>query len=58
MPLFAAALVAARRRRTGQIPVRISDPPLWVMLGEDITAGARTLIQVVIERARRVRDRR
>ena len=39
MPLFAAAVVAARRGRTATIPVRVSTPPLWwLLIDEAVTA--------------------
>jgi hypothetical protein len=44
MPLFAAALVVARRnRRTTTMPVPVNAPPLWWLLADEIAHAARRL---------------
>jgi len=41
MPLFVAALVVARRRRTATVPVPVS-VPLWWLLVDELAAALRS----------------
>ena len=44
MPLFAAALAVARRRKRGPVTtIRATTPPLWRLLAEEIVEAGRAL---------------
>ena len=41
MPLSVAAVVVARRPRTGAVPVAVAAPPLWWLLVDELGAAVR-----------------
>jgi hypothetical protein len=51
MPLFVAAVVAARRgRRPATVTARVDAPPLWQMIAEEVAIAARGLVARVFGR--------
>jgi hypothetical protein len=51
MPLFVAAVVAARRgRRAGVVTVPVPAPPLWRMLLDELVLGVRAAFDRVARR--------
>jgi hypothetical protein len=53
MPLFVAALVAARRgRRSSTIVVPMQTPPLWRMVVEEIEVAARRALARLFHRSK------